>query len=59
MLVRPVSNAGCYTYTERARCMSEHRLGGKLASVKTMFIAHKDSLQPKVAALARLLSQRQ
>lgn len=46
------------TYTERAS-MSEHRLGGKLASVKTMFIARKDSLQPKVAALARLLAQRQ
>lgn len=46
------------TYTQRAS-MSEHRLGGKLASVKTMFIARKDSLQPKVAALAGLLAQRQ
>jgi DNA-binding transcriptional LysR family regulator len=46
------------TYTERAR-LSEHRLGGELASVKTMLIARKDSLQPKVAALAGLLSQGQ
>lgn len=46
------------TYTERAR-LSEHRLGGELASVKTMLIARKDSLQPKVAALAELLAQGQ
>jgi DNA-binding transcriptional LysR family regulator len=46
------------TYTERTR-LSEHRLGGKLASVKTMLIARKDSLQPKVAALAQLLSEGQ
>jgi DNA-binding transcriptional LysR family regulator len=45
------------TYTERAR-LSEHRLGGALASVRTMLIARKDSLQPKVAALAQLLSAR-
>jgi DNA-binding transcriptional LysR family regulator len=42
------------TYTERAR-LSEHRPGGTLASVKTMLIARKDSLQPKVVALAQLL----
>lgn len=42
------------TYTERGR-LSEHRLGGKMSTVKIMLIARKDSLQPKVAALAQLL----
>jgi DNA-binding transcriptional LysR family regulator len=44
------------TYTERAR-MSEHKLGGNLTSVRTMYIARKDSRQPKVAALGRLLGE--
>lgn len=42
------------TYTERGR-LSEHRLGGKMGTVKIMLIARKDSLQPKVTALAQLL----
>jgi DNA-binding transcriptional LysR family regulator len=42
------------TYTERAR-LSEHYLSGTLHSVNTMLISRKDSMQPKVTALAQLL----
>jgi hypothetical protein len=44
------------TYTERAR-LSEHPLDGDLRSVNTMLISRKDAVQPKVAALAQLLSE--
>lgn len=44
------------TYTERGR-LSEHSLGGSLRSVRTMLISRRDTVQPKVAALARLLAE--
>ena len=44
------------TYTERGR-LSEHSLAGSLRSVRTMLISRRDTVQPKVAALARLLAE--
>ena len=46
------------TYTERAR-ISGHKLGGNPTSLRTLYIARQDSLQPKVAALGRLLAEHQ
>jgi len=44
------------TYTERSR-LSEHYPKGKIHSVNTMLISRKDSIQPKVRALAELLQE--
>jgi DNA-binding transcriptional LysR family regulator len=44
------------TYTERAR-LSEHYPKGKINSVNTMLISRKDSVQPKVKALAQLVQE--
>src|SRR5450830_2117075 len=44
------------TYTERAR-LSEHYPKGKINSVNTMLISRKDSVQPKVQALAQLVQE--
>lgn len=46
------------TYTERAR-LSEHRLKGVFRTVKIRLVWRKDAPQPKISALAGLLSRRQ